>query len=123
MLSSTDASLQALKAQLVEEKRFTKQVRAEHEKDKIRMLEITRELAVKKRELVRNKRQLSNNQQALNARTRELAINTGRQNDQARRHQSLELQLTLLNEEVRILRERIREQEIAATPGNSGGLN
>lgn len=117
LVDSSDARLQTLRDQLEEEKRFTEQVRAAHEKDKIRLLEVTTELADKKRELVRSKRELAGNQQMLNARTRELTINQGRRNDNARRNQALEQQVNLLNEEVRLLRERIREQEIAATQG------
>lgn len=122
-VNTSDSRLQEIEKKLLEEKQFTATVRAKHEQDKIRLLNLSNELADKKRELVRNKRQLAKNEQSLYAKTRELAISKGKQSDQTRQNQSLSRQVSLLNEELRALRQRIREPEIASTPGSQTGLN
>ena len=113
--TGSDSKIQELEIALDQEKRYIKTIRANYEKDKIRMLDLANELQKKKSELVKSKRRLALGSQALTEKSRELSISNGRFNDAVRRNEFLNSKVSRL---------RVQEQEFVSrrNPG-AGAVN
>jgi DNA repair exonuclease SbcCD ATPase subunit len=117
-LTSSSAEVLMLVKNLKLEKGYIQSLQAGYEAEKLKLLNTADELEQKKRELVRNKRELAISKEALASKKRELTISKGRVDDMARKNQSLNRKLSILNSDPSIIRQTSQDQAFTASPNS-----